>query len=112
MKKDKRSKGCPNEACIRYKKYRYKAEEQYCSICGEPLVFVCANCFNRIEDQGLTHRYCVLCEQDKARRQANAKKKVVAVGAAAGTVVVGSAKVAKDVLKKAPEMINAVKKLK
>lgn len=66
MKKDKRTKGCPNIACEKNKnKFKYKATDMYCVSCGQQLVFVCGHCFSPIDDEGANHKYCRICEQKK-----------------------------------------------
>ena len=50
-KKDKRIKGCPDPGCERHvEHYKYKAGDQFCTLCGARLVYVCAKCFEEIED--------------------------------------------------------------
>lgn len=85
--RDKRIKGCPNYKCNRSKKkYKYKSTDMFCTICGEELVYVCAECFKRIEDSGSRHRHCSICEakrKDKTdARMDRIKKAGAAVGAA------------------------------
>lgn len=39
MSKDKRIKACPNAECSRNtEKYRYKATDKFCTICGEAII--------------------------------------------------------------------------
>ena len=75
MAKDKRIKGCYNLECKRYRKeYKYEPTDNFCTICGTPLVFVCAECFEKIEDQGAEHRLCEVCEaKHQAKREALAE---------------------------------------
>ena len=72
MAKDKRIKGCYNLECKRYRKeHKYEVTDNFCTICGTPLVFVCAECFEKIEDQGAEHRLCEVCEaKHQERREA------------------------------------------
>lgn len=112
MASDNRKKGCPNTECVRNKKeYYYKATDQFCTICGQPLVYVCKSCFSRIDDIDKKHIRCVQCEAKIADRKAKiANKRNAAVGgvAAAG---VGILKVAKnEVVKQGGDLAkNAVK---
>ena len=77
MDKDRRVKGCPNEECQRMTgHYRYKATDQYCTICGSELVFVCPGCFGKLADQGPKHIYCATCEAEKEDRKKNTRKKM------------------------------------
>lgn len=72
MAKDKRIKGCYNLECRRYRKeYKYETTDNFCTICGTPLVFVCVECFEKIEDNGPEHKLCDVCEaKHQARRDA------------------------------------------
>ena len=72
MAKDKRIKGCYNLACKRYRKeYKYETSDNFCTICGNELVFVCTECFEKIEDNGPEHKLCAACEaKHQARRDA------------------------------------------
>ena len=64
-KKDKRVKGCIDESCQAHiEKRKYKAGEEYCSKCGKPLAFVCAECYKQIENV-YGHKFCMLCEAQK-----------------------------------------------
>lgn len=103
---DTRKKGCPNKNCEQnQKKIKMKANYNHCPICGTELVFVCAKCFDEIQDEGPAHRICKHCEikakdgRDKVveKVKVGAKKAGGAVAAAGGAVVVGvGAKVLKD----------------
>ncbi len=103
---DTRKKGCPNEGCKHHeKKIKMKAEYRYCPLCGAELVYVCAKCFDEIEDLGPKHKICKRCEieaKDKRDQvvdkvKGGAKKAGGAVAAAGGAVVMGiGAKVLKD----------------
>lgn len=75
MAKDKRIKGCPNLICKRYKKeHKYKVTDNYCTICGTELVYVCAECFEKIEDEGPEKRLCATCEAKHTERKEAVKK--------------------------------------
>ena len=85
-KKDKRKKGCPNEACSTYKKIKYKANDYFCNKCGAELVFVCPKCFKALADLGSDHIYCETCQaskQDKIDAVVDGAKKVGGVAVAA-----------------------------
>ena len=91
MEKDYRKKGCPNVACERHeKKIRLRSTEKYCPLCGTPLVYVCAKCFDEIEDIGPKHNICLTCEakKDQVRENTgkNARRAASAVGAVAASV--------------------------
>lgn len=82
---DKRVKGCPNENCSLHKeKLKQKPDMNYCPMCGEKLVFVCAKCFCEIENIDYDHRICALCEVKRSQ-----KKGAVAGAAKDGAKAVG-----------------------
>ena len=88
MAKDKRVKGCPNENCERHeKKYKYKATDRYCTICGEPLILVCERCHCEIGDEGIDHKMCARCEAILADRKEQVVKNVKGVAKGAAMVV-------------------------
>lgn len=67
-KKDKRIKGCPDPGCERHvEHYKYKADDQFCTQCGARLVYVCAKCFEEIEDSEDQRRYCYNCKPEKEK---------------------------------------------
>ena len=105
MAKDKRIKGCYNLACKRYRKeYKYETTDNFCTICGQELVYVCAECFEKIEDHGPEHKLCSTCEaKHQARREAvnqsvDKMKKAVTTGVKIAPQVVVLAQ--KDSVKK------------
>jgi predicted amidophosphoribosyltransferase len=70
-----KTKGCGNEACEAHKKkITYKETDGFCSKCGDPLVYVCKDCYTQLPDD--TEKYCVRClaahedKTDKARKVA------------------------------------------
>ena len=74
MAKDKRVKGCYNLTCKNYRKeVKRKATDNYCSHCGAELVYVCAKCFEKIEDMGPEVRFCKECEEKQAAKKAKIK---------------------------------------
>lgn len=76
MAKDKRVKGCPNLTCKRYRKeFKYKPTDNYCTLCGTELVYVCSDCFEKIEDMGPEVKLCKECEEKHV-----AKKEAVKAG--------------------------------
>ena len=90
MSKDKRIKACPNAECSRNtEKYRYKATDKFCTICGSELVFVCADCFKKIADVDSDHVRCAYCEAKREDLKHNRKKKVASIKD-------GAAKTARD----------------
>ena len=67
-KKDKRIKGCPDPGCERHvEHYKYKADDHFCTLCGARLVYVCAKCFEEIEDSEDQRRYCYNCKPEKEK---------------------------------------------
>lgn len=117
MAKDKRVKGCPNEACeMHTKKKKQPAENDYCPKCGTKLIFVCEKCFCEIEDIDSKHKLCLRCEAEAAEKKEKMKDdvkniggKAAALGAAAAGAVVGGAK--NEALKKATKLgVEVVKK--
>lgn len=81
MPKDKRIKGCPNIICVRNgKKYKYKAEDMFCTKCGTALVYVCPECFRKLADEGPEHFLCVQCEAEKEDRKHDAGKRWRKIG--------------------------------
>ena len=82
---DTRRKACPNENCETYRKKKFDSKTNYCPICGEKLIYVCAsiNCYNPIEDKGPKHRICESCVQERKDLQdkvVNDCKKVADAG--------------------------------
>ena len=66
--KDKRIKGCPEPDCIRHTEhYKYKPTDMFCTLCGAPLVFVCAKCFEEIGDTEDQRRYCENCRPRQSK---------------------------------------------
>ena len=81
-KKDKRIKGCPDPDCARHNEhYKYKPTDLYCTLCGSQLVYVCAKCFEEIEDTEDQRRFCENCKPvqskdgDEAKEQLKEQKK-------------------------------------
>lgn len=99
MSKDKRVKGCYNLTCKNYRKeVKFKATDNFCANCGAELVYVCADCFEKIEDMGPEVRLCKECEAKRT-----AKKEAVKAG-------VDKAKgLAEKGIKLAPAAISLVK---
>ena len=99
-------KGCVNEICSAYKKIHYKDADMFCSKCGEPLFYVCADCWTQLEVN--ENRYCIRCrairEDKKDQRFDRAQDGVKAVVGAIGIGAGALAKVAKDVNKGADAM--------
>ena len=105
---DKRVKACPNTNCEAYKKTRYKANDEYCSKCGSPLVLVCSKCWTplAVDDKKIT-----ICEKCQAKKD-DRKHNTIEFGKKAGQAVVAVAGVAVAVVKKGPEILTAVIKKK
>ena len=74
-KKDKRIKGCPEPGCARHDEhYKYKPTDQFCTLCGAQLVYVCAKCFKEIEDTEDQRRYCEDCKSKQSKDGSGTKK--------------------------------------
>ena len=95
MSKDKRKKGCKNVECqMSIKKVKQTAENDFCPKCGTKLIFVCAKCFDEIEDRDIKHRICKKCEieaEEKVAKRKQQAKKIAGKGVAvvSGTIMVG-----------------------
>ena len=78
MTKDKRIKSCTDDRCERrlQNHFAYRASDNYCSVCGKPLVFVCKRCFTPIEDGGMDKIYCEACETALAEKGSNMRKMI------------------------------------
>lgn len=105
LRKDKRIKQCPNEDCSRnQKRFHFTSDDIYCTECRCGLVFACAKCGRKIEDEGPGHRLCELCIATRTDRRTNlrntAAKTVAAVGVGASAVASGVKTAAKVLLKK------------
>ena len=110
MARDTRKKGCYNPCCERNgKKYLYKTTDNYCTICGVPLVFVCAKCFKKIENLGPDHRLCKLCEAAASDKKEALVKQAKKIEKAAIDVFGGEA--AKEVQKVVKIGVGGAEKL-
>lgn len=91
-------KGCTNPECKTYKKTHYKKDDGFCPKCGNPLSFVCAECWKPMEDGKVKH--CISCaaekEQHRAEKRDALKKGGSKVIAVAGAAVVAVPKLVKD----------------
>lgn len=114
MAKDKRIKGCYNLECKRYRKeYKYEVTDNFCTICGTPLVFVCTECFEKIEDRGPEHKLCEACEakhqerRDEMNQRVDKVKEVAAVGVkiVPGAIALAQKEPVKKLVKKGAKMI-------
>ncbi len=93
--KDKRAKGCPNEACECNKKKRlYKADDRYCVKCGSELLWVCRRCFRRLHSDDPSQSLCRVCQAEHEDLIQKVKKGGGAIVGGVGTVVTGGAIVA------------------
>lgn len=94
-------KGCGNESCEAHKKkIIYKEAETFCSRCGNPLVYVCKDCYTQLPDD--VEKYCVRCLAKHEDRKEKAKKVAAGVGGGAlaiGGVILTVGKKALDVAK-------------
>lgn len=116
MKTDKRVRGCPNPKCeVHRNKVKYKATDQYCKICGTPLVFVCSRCYAEIPDEGIDIKRCKRCEnhiKNRNRKFWDGAKNVAEIGRDVVPNII-NVKMAKDVAVKAGgKVVGAAKNLK
>ncbi len=114
MATDKRKKGCPNEECEQHqKKIKLKATESYCSKCGTKLIYVCAKCFQEIEDIDPKHRICIRCEAEShdQKKAISGKAKMAGKGAAAAAGAFGVGIVAKASKKLVSDAANKIVKV-
>lgn len=102
---DTRRKACPNENCDTYKKRKYDSKINYCPICGEKLIYVCAsmNCYNPIEDKGPKHRICESCVQERKDLQDNVVNNCKKGGKVAIAFIGGAVAVFTNTLKNSGE---------
>lgn len=92
MAKDKRIKGCSNPLCQKAeRKSKFKAEENFCPICGSDLVFVCAKCHGPLEDEGPNRKICGGCEAAASDRKAKVIDGGKKMAASAGSVALAVA---------------------
>ncbi len=97
-------KVCINQECPACRnRTAHKEAEAYCSLCGQPLAYVCKDCSTRLPNGD--EKYCVRCKakhEDKADRR---RKVVGGVGAGVAAVAafVGTNS------KKALEIIKMIK---
>ena len=90
MQKDKRKKGCPNEACELHKKQvKQGVEVDYCPKCGTKTIFVCEKCFCEIQDIDEKHIICDRCEAERKQKLEETKEKGKAIAAKGGKVIIG-----------------------
>lgn len=97
-------KGCTNEICgynIKTKKH-FKEIENFCSMCGERLQYLCIRCHAVVSDPNV--RYCEECQKEVDAH----KEKVIADAKKVKELGVGVAvKIAEN-----PELINVAIKAK
>jgi len=87
-KDDKRLKRCANEGCIIHRnKRKFYAEDIYCTVCQEKLVYMCKRCGEAFESQGVDDLYCDRCDQFFAERK---QKAVDVAKRTAGVVKAGA----------------------
>lgn len=95
----KAKKGCLNDECIaNEKKMRFKAENNYCPRCGQPLYYVCGRCGMKLAVG--SSKYCIRCEneiRDRIDRPGKTFVRAMVSGlkSAGGFVVDAGQKVAK-----------------
>ncbi len=111
-------KGCTNEDCKAYKKIHYKENDEFCLKCGQPLNYVCADCWKTLEDN--KNKYCISCktkrEQDRAQTWDKVKNTGGKVVPGVGAVAIGIKQLSKDTktiqngVKELGKVANAVAK--
>ena len=87
----KRIKGCISDNCEeKEKRTKYQETDSYCKKCGNPLSFVCAQCFMPLPEEP-AKRFCVRCEAERTdraeERKRIAKKALGAIGATTAAIV-------------------------
>ena len=113
-KDDKRLKRCGNEACIIHRnKRKFYAEDIYCTVCQEKLVYMCKRCGAVFDSQSVDDLYCDACDKHFAER----KQKVVDAAKGTADVVMTGASVVSGVaslksVKNMPKFGKAVAKAK
>lgn len=102
-------KGCTNINCKAYKKTHYKDDDEYCVKCGEPLNYVCADCWKVLENN--KEKYCVGCSalREQNRQRKIEKVKESAKGVAGIAVAVPPAVAAAG--KNADKIVNGAKQI-
>lgn len=114
--KDKRSKGCPNEACECNKEKRlYKADDRYCVKCGTELMLVCRHCFKPLHSDDPSKVLCAYCQAEKETRKQQIQKMAAATVGSASVIAAGGVGVARkygpQIAKGATAALNVVGKL-
>ena len=91
MQKDKRKKGCPNEACELHKKQvKQGVEVDYCPKCGTKTIFVCEKCFCEIQDIDEKHIICDRCEAERKQKLEETKEKGKEIAAGKDVIITSS----------------------
>ena len=78
-------KGCINKDCKAYKKVKYKKEDQFCKACGQPLQFVCADCWKQLDSDD--SRLCENCSLEREQKKKQKLDKAADLGKKAVAVV-------------------------
>lgn len=107
-------KGCTNPECkaFKNKKYKYKDENQYCTLCGQELSYVCADCWKAMQDD--TEKYCISCKalrEQKKEKVIDAGKGVVGVMATAAMAINNVGNGANQVVRNGGRIVEGGKKL-
>ncbi|MPM37614.1 hypothetical protein SDC9_84232 [bioreactor metagenome] len=91
-------KGCVNASCEAHnKKITYKESETFCSRCGNPLFYVCKDCYTQLPDD--SEKYCIRCLAKHEDSKDKVKKIAASVGSGVVAVGVGVLTVGKKALK-------------
>lgn len=103
-------KGCINPECSAYKKRtKYKKADEYCLKCGNPLSFVCSDCWKPLEDG--KERYCISCTAEKEQKHAEKMDMIKNVGGKAVAVVGAVAVAVPNVIKDTDKLAKNAKKV-
>lgn len=75
-------KSCVNGNCPAcQKKTSHKEIESFCSLCGNPLAYVCKDCFTQLSNGD--EKYCVRCRAKHDDQSAAIKKRIGTIGSGA-----------------------------
>lgn len=97
-------KVCINQECPACrKKIAHKEAEAYCSLCGQPLAYICKDCSTQLPNGD--EKYCVRC---KANHEDKADRRRKIVGGAGAGIAATAAFVATN-SKKVLEIVKIIK---
>lgn len=91
-------KGCINAACVAHEKQTlYKDVDDYCSKCGNRLVYVCKKCHTQLPDS--SKQFCEYCLAEKQDKTDRTLKKVGVIASGAAAVGIAAVNVGKLAIK-------------